>query len=91
MNTNTVGLISVGVITGFVVIYKDSQYNYVVLNVHMLILISLATTHYHLSDLIDIQIYCQSHLGCHKGASLDQYYFYHYINNMPLTCQFFVC
>ena len=54
MNINTVGLISVGVITGFVVVYKDSQYNYVVLNVHMLILISLATTHYRLSDLIDI-------------------------------------
>ena len=46
MNINAVRLVSVGVITGFVIRYKDSRYLCFLLNARPLILLSLATTYY---------------------------------------------
>ena len=46
MNINAVRLVSVGVITGFVIWYKDSRYLCFSLNARPLILLSLATTYY---------------------------------------------
>ena len=46
MNINAVRLVSVGVITSFVVRCKDSWYLCFSLNAHQLTLLSLATTYY---------------------------------------------
>ena len=49
-------LVSIGVITAvitsFIVMCKDLHCSYIFLNVRALILLSLAVTHYHSSDLL---------------------------------------
>ena len=47
MNINAMRMISVGVITGFIVMCKDSHF----LNACTLIILSLAATHYRSSDI----------------------------------------
>ena len=69
MNINAVRLVVVGVITGFVVIYKTIGIC-IFLNAHLLILIFLAVIHYHSFDICVPRcniVATLMHLLCYTG------------------------